>query len=327
MPKTPPKKPAAKKKKKNKKLGAPSTALALQTVKGNGGGIVRLMSHLIGGKGYELPNGTVFTLDDLSGEWRQGGKEVMEGTWRQSANTRTGHSVPKEDFDPENPEDNDEQYEEELGSGQHEWIPTNMLSYVIEMATKHNDEAQALQWLMLTETLRIPTRFVMLKPVKEKAPLSGHVGALYSLTKGKYKQLTKGQGPFHDKLRTILKNNLSAERSNVAGYRQELLAYIREAFWHGESLAVVKDDGECPYFYNSGVGAFSSWGKNMAEMRHTLALGWTTHFKILENTFAAVMPITNTNIPFSHSSLALQKGEVFPGDEGMNGEEDMEDEK
>jgi hypothetical protein len=301
------------------------TAQALQAEKASNGGLISLLVKLIGGKTISLASGNSFGINEFAKEWSSGGKMAVESDWRDTANVQTGHSAPVLDYDPEYSEtgDGDDQYEIEFRSGKHEWIPTNMLGYVIEMAVKHNDAELARKWLGLAEVLRTPTRYVMLKPAG-KGVLSGHVGALYLQSQnGKFKQLTKGQAGFHDELRAILKNNLSATRSNPDNYRKELLEFIQKRFWLGESSIWIDDSASCPYFYNSPSGS-TSWGATMGVMRKALADAWGTEMQSLENAFTAFLSKPNTSVAFGWSAQQLMLGKQFPGsskkeDDAMDG--------
>ena len=291
------------------------TAQALQAEKAGNGGLVSLLVKLIEGKTISLASGNSFGIQEFSKEWFNGGKMAVEGDWRDTANVQTGHSAPVLDYDPEYCEtgDGDDQYEIEFRSGKHEWIPTNILGYVIEMAMKHNDAALAKKWLGLAEVLRTPTRYVMLRPAGNGL-LCGHVGALYvQSTNGlKYRQLTKGQAGFHNELRAILKKNLSPTVSDPENYRKELLEYIQKTFWLGEVSVWIKDSAPCPYFYNSTWGS-TSWGATMGDMRKALADAWVNEMKMLENAFAAFLPKPNSSVTYGWSALYLMQGKTFPG--------------
>lgn len=311
-------------KKKKKHTGVLLTKLALSLEKSKGGGVISLLVKLLDGKTITVGADT-FTLADFASEWKAGGKDAVEGDWRDSANTRTGGQAPIASYDPAYSEvvgnDGDDQYEIEIRSGKHEWIPTNMLAYVVENAVHHQDAGGAQKWLSMAEALRTQTRLVVLKPTTT-ANITGHVAAVYKQKPTntlEYVQLTKGQAGFHDELRTILKANLSPTRSNPDNFRTELTAFIQKRFWLGEAIPGINDSDPCPYYFNSGASEFTSWGPTMGDMRKRLSDGWAIEHQIMVNAFASILAIPNSNIAYGHSARFLMQGGAYDGDEGMSG--------
>jgi hypothetical protein len=217
------------------------TALALAAVAQGGQGVVYMLNRLITGQDIQTSKGA-FTAQHFAKEWNGGGKKLIEQHWRDTANQPTGHDAPTPDYDPsDDVEDRDTYYEREFMQGKHEWIPTNMLGYVVEQAFHHKDP----QWLYFAEAIRIPTRFVVVFPEKVGASaLTGHVGALFAYNSGKYRAITKGQAKFHDVLRELLKAYLNPSKNDKLGYEQAFFKHVHEYYWQGIG-------------YPTGLNAFS----------------------------------------------------------------------
>lgn len=229
-------------------------ALEVFNMKDEGYGIVAFCSHLIRGQSIPLDNGATFTGKTLREEFNRGGKDHLQTKWRVSANTHTGHSAPTIEYEGEaSGADRDSMYEEEFFHGQHEWIPTNMLGYVIDWAMHYGE----IRWLQLADILRTATKNVILKPTNGKL-VAGHVGALYVPKLNKYSALTKGQAGFHDGLRKILTDNLGPAANSIDGYEKELLIYIGKTCWDGLEL-----HGKCPYYF-PGPHGYVAWGEAMS---------------------------------------------------------------
>jgi len=70
----------------------------------------------------------------------------------------------------------------EVESGQHELIPTNLIVQVVDRVSGLDSSIEAVNWLDLQNTLRVPTSSIIFKPdfakiVDGKKVLQGHVGA------------------------------------------------------------------------------------------------------------------------------------------------------
>src|SRR5262249_48736356 len=178
----------------------------------------------------------------------------------------------------------DQYYEREKFQGKHEWIPTDMLAYVIGCAAKHKDPT----WLYLAEVLRIPTRAVVVLPGKVSPDLTGHIGALYTTTgRRKFKPITTGQAAFHDVLRDILRKHLNNQANNPEAYEKDLFDHIDEFYWQGNDIPGLNLNSECPYYFLSGQSQYSQWGPTYGDMRNTLEDMWTTWKVVSQNQFAA----------------------------------------
>jgi hypothetical protein len=239
--------------------------------------IIAFFQHLIDGNGIRMKTGPDFTGETFVAEFPQGGKDHIEDMWRVASKTATGHSAPTVEYEGESSSaDRDNMYEKELFHGQHEWIPTNMVGYVVEWAMAKKE----IRWLQLADMLRTPTKNVILKPVNGKLS-TGHVGALYVERSGqKPRALTKGQAGFHDGLRNILYTHLGQAANSIAGFEKDLLDYIEKTFWDGTEL-----HGSCPYYYpgKQGYAAWGAGGSNSNAPVHASS--------------------SSTSLPFSYSSV------------------------
>ncbi len=293
------------------------TAQALAAVAKGGQGVVYMLNHLITGNSIQTSGGT-FTAQDFAKEWKGGGKKLIEQHWRDTANQSTGHDAPTAEYDPsDDVEDRDAYYEQEFMQGKHEWIPTNMLGYVVEHAFHHKDP----QWLYFAEALRIPTRIVVVFPEKVGASaLTGHVGALYTYTQssGKYRAVTKGQAKFHDALRALLTTYLNASKNDKLGYEQAFFKHVHEYYWQGIGYPTgLNAFSDCPYFYNSGVSQYSPWGSKMWEMAGKLKEGWDVWRVVARQVFES--SLRSNQVTTSYFSVATASGKKFPGDDGDDG--------
>lgn len=248
------------------------------------------VSCLSGGKYVD------YTIQQFVDDWDNGGKQFCETKWRTDAFSLTRPKVPgNSDFYAIF--DDDEEDEPELFHGEHEWIPTNMLGYVVENGLlRHN----SLTWLVLADALRTPTASVVVHPSYARYPssggdpfgLTGHVEAIFIQQAGGYKGRTKAQKKFHDDLRGILKTHLSKSVSDPGGYVSALQQYIAATFWQGDIVSVAAEykisvaafsASSCPYFYKSASGVYGRWGATMGGMAEKLRGDWINYNKILEN--------------------------------------------
>jgi hypothetical protein len=255
--------------------------------------VVNLLMKLYRG-GVQLPGGDLYTPDEFAEEWPLGGKKYLERFWRDPANKPTGHFYSGEDAEDDTVR--------ELWQGKHEWIPTDMLGYIIENGCLiHHD----IKWVYLAEVLRTPTRYVVVKPSKLNRPeganpmgFVGHVGALY-VSKGSERQaLFKGQSTFHDVLREIIKDSLSPAKNAIDTYCRELKRHITDWYWQGDLFSASTFYGgtnpqdfsrlRCPYLYLSGTSQYTSWGDDMGQMARTLAQGWTLWNQVMANQVTAM---------------------------------------
>jgi hypothetical protein len=288
------------------------TIKAVSELKAKQGSPTALLYQILTG-GAQLSNGQTLTSTAFFEEWTRGGKQQFETLWRDHAGARTGHMIPKEDLDPSADEgDDDPEYVDERFTGKHEWIPTNMVGYVIEHASRLSD-LPAITWLQLAEVLRTPTRWVIHKPYPSGERLTGHVGALYKNGKA----LTKGQKAFHDDLRQILRENLTNSKSDPESFCAQLIQYIETNCWQGTAVTGFKDSDACPYSYNDSGQV--RWGLTVEEMRKAVHDNVPFQIDILKNVSKQVTSQLKPSVTFPWSATFLAKGGSFPGDDGDHG--------
>jgi hypothetical protein len=257
--------------------------------------VMRFVTLLLNG-GIEV-GGEMYTGQDFVREWTQGGKKFLEDHWRDTANTatRTRLTQAAQDefwegqYEADDVTDACHQWAERW-QGKHEWIPTNMLGYVVEQSLLHTGD---VRWVFLAEVLRIPTRLVVVHPRKFRHPttanpigIHGHIGAVYVRdSAGAYKQQIKQQAIFHNALRELIRAHLSAARNDIDGYVRGLQDHITDWYWRGDiqgaadacgTTATAFASTPCPYFYNSDVATYSSWGPTLGDMARTLHEEWQT---------------------------------------------------
>jgi hypothetical protein len=268
--------------------------------------VTRMLWLLMKYEGITLGPSSQFTANDFVKEWKSGGKKFLEQHWRDPANTPTKTlAINDSELDDmtdatDDADDDTEDAKRELFQGKHEWIPTNMLGYIVEKAIiKYND----IKWVYIAETLRTPTRIVVVKPSKMRKNdtvnpigLTGHVGALY--TSSNNTPLFKGQATFHNELRAILKAHLSDTANNFNNYKNTLMDHIRDWYWQGVTTDLAPTGCNanlslvpCPYKYNSGQSEYTSWGATMADMASTLREQWTFQNQYLLNIFASSLTL------------------------------------
>lgn len=181
------------------------------------------------------------------------GKRFVTGKWRDTANKQWG--------------------ENQLVQGQHEWIETATLDYVISKANK----GQNLDgWLMALDMLRIPTKEVIFPPQTVRGEdfseaiasanenpnqftasslkiFSGHPGAMYGerppggparKPKDKYRQLTTYSGTFHSQLKALLKKHLNDETDDLAGFMNDLIEFQENQLWGGDIPGLDKEKAQ-----------------------------------------------------------------------------------
>jgi len=251
-----------------------------------------LVSKLCG-LGVTLTDGSNYTGQDFSNDWsNNGGKKWLEQAWRDKANCTTGHN---------NVEAVDDESDEivysgaEIYQGKHEWIPTDILGYVVEKCYLHKDST----FVALAEVLRTPTRAVVFKPnlyVYAKTPknplgLAGHVmSVMVKYSDGTYHSKHKKQAAFHDCLRKCLKANLNDHKYDVRTFWANLQDIINQWVWKGSlaDLGNIDNNADCScYNYNSSKSGYDNWGNTMGEWATKLNNDWANEDQILENNFIA----------------------------------------
>ena len=272
-----------------------------------GNSIVGLVGRLAAYGRVQVPDEADYVLKEFVDDWKNGGKKQVEKYWRFPANKSTGHtSVSSTSNDDEEQEDVLDR-QKEYYQGAHEWIPTNMLGYIVDHGViKHGD----IRWLQLADALRSPCALVVCLPGKlmddvvrnnathDAVHLTGHVGALSLGEAGRY--IFTHQDVFHDELRKILKACLNDNTSDLRTFYSSLTSHMQAWYWQGDdssTTSVAKNCGlsladfkklACPYHYNHGSNQVASWGKTMGEMAQKLKDEWQINNLTLENQFIAI---------------------------------------
>ena len=157
-------------------------------------------------------------------------------------------------------------------TGQHEWIPSNMIADMVTRDRSPSDAAETASWVDAQHELRTDTSFIVFPPTKSadlqqawedfvnqaqgsatpadfiegrkvqasSFSLAGHTGALYlreDETRPKVPQ-TKGQGTFHDTLRNLVKASSTPDE-----YKTKLRKEVRSGklIWNGKLAALTPD--------------------------------------------------------------------------------------
>jgi len=276
------------------KAGAPCTCAALEEIrKKDKGNAVLILIHDLANLPpghkfeFERTGGTVhFGVKEFVDEWPNGGKFLVEDLWRLDPNVKHGSALTDSGT-----------YEQQYTYGQHEWIPTDLVSYVVEWAQHHREPI----WIHLASVLRVPTRYVVLKPKPDSSydsgfRVTGHVGAVYLLKGTKYVQQTAKEPEFHEGLREILRKNLNKSAHNLDTYHIELKRFIKETLWQGDK-DLIGESVDCPYYFLSLTNTHTSWGKKMGNMRHELQEGWKKQDEVFEHNFELIRHTLNNPIP------------------------------
>lgn len=170
-----------------------------------------------------------------------------------------------------------------LREGKHEWIPTNMIPYVVLMSARWND----VSWLGLAEALRCATPGVIYKAHTRIAgtsaanatiTIAGHVGGIYD---ARGTALTTGMGPWHDGLREILARNLNLNGNNMANFGSELHTYVDDTLWGGELADTWKRGLPCNFFVDAA--RTKPWGATMGEMGEEIRVRKTLALTLIDN--------------------------------------------
>jgi hypothetical protein len=282
----------------------PNLALLDVALKMYGNRLVPMLHKLMVDRKVSCHNGAGYvdyTIQQFVHDWTNGGKQFCENKWRTDAFSPTKPQVAGErDFYAQF--DDDEDTEVELFHGQHEWIPTNMLGYVVEHALLTHGDAR---WLVLADALRTPTTIIVVHPgvahyassAADPFGMTGHVEAVFLKGPSRFVGRTKGQSTFHDGLRSILRTHLTAQVSDPHGFVAALKTYIGATFWLGDIIsaaAAVRMDPQkfamtaCPYYYKVSSGVCGPWGSTMGDMAIRLQQEWAVQEQIIANIGRAI---------------------------------------
>lgn len=187
--------------------------------------------------GIPMPDGSIYTRDQLIEAFNtKAGREFIDARWRDTSGaTKVGQTI----------------------SGQHEWILTSDVGYVIANAKSVDDIAL---WFMAAEILRTPTTHVIFdfqlsgpqiaalksgqaKTLAELQAVNAHAGGLYAERDGtdekkqdprKFNVQVAGDSPgFHKQLQTLLRQFLTDTTSDLDGYLTALEDFQRQQVWDG----------------------------------------------------------------------------------------------
>jgi hypothetical protein len=242
--------------------------------------------------------------------------------------------------------------------GKHEWIPTNLLSYMLAMAAGWED----VRWLIGMEVLRTPCSSLIYRGTLRKAPklqedgptiymnahklkegaavseivdLQGHVGSLYRDKESKVSACQVGMPGWHKHLREIIARRLNTGVDDLKGFTSELVQFIGTTIWSGslDQLANFATERAgyltanatkiaCDY-YSDRKG--TRWGncKTLAEMAMHQTNGYQQFTAILLNQFLALMscpPPGRTSFDQTVEVLMQLDGDLPDDDDGLDGD-------
>ena len=146
--------------------------------------------------------------------------------------------------------------------GQHEWIKTEDVTYVIRTVVSSHAGANLDAWLSALESLRIPTADAAFKPKVEPKQIdnanwrpqaftatslgsfSGHIGAFYAprdtphpedpVRFANAPQTTGEKDDFHRPLERLLRRHLSADKNNLPAFLTALRKFQTDKLWGGD---------------------------------------------------------------------------------------------
>jgi hypothetical protein len=242
--------------------------------------------------------------------------------------------------------------------GKHEWIPTNMLPYMLAMAAGWED----VRWLIGMEVLRTPCLSLIYRGTLRKAPkvpqsgptlymnalklkdgatvseivdLQGHVGSLYRKKETKVGACQVGMPGWHGHLREIIYRRLNTTQDDLLGFTSELVQFIGTTIWSGNLvqfanfatekagfLTTNADKIACDY-YSDRKG--TPWGgcKTLSEMATRQAMNFELFSSILFNQFTALTkcpPPGRTSFDQTVQGYMLLDGDLPDDDDGADGD-------
>ena len=245
--------------------------------------------------GFTLKDGRSFTKTDLLKALQtKGGRELVDAAWRdKSGGKRVGQTI----------------------QGQHEWILTSDIRYVIANAKGMDDLAT---WFMAAEILRSPTKNVIfevlltkeqMKLVKsgkigtfaELGALSAHAGGIYEERKDndpKKKDAKKhnvqaatGSSTFHTNLHKLLTQYLNDKKSDLPGFLKALMMFQQKKVWSGKIKGVKPEEvkGVKPGFYTGAHKSSPEVSSNMQKFMQLQQKRNELDLEIMKNRVNAIM--------------------------------------
>lgn len=153
--------------------------------------------------------------------------------------------------------------------GQHEWIPTNYIMQIIARAREaregEEDVETAALWIEVHHRWRSPTEHIIFNPTgiyqrtitlatplvggtNRAVVLQGHVGAIYAAadrsreTPGAVIAQTQGQGPWHEDLRRLFRENAAGtdSRAAIRAVMASIEQFAHESIWAGALTAEIE---------------------------------------------------------------------------------------
>ncbi len=291
------------------------------------------MANLLNRIGQDATRGDFTRLKTFLGYYKdEVNRQDIDRKWRDKANSkRVGQTI----------------------SGKHEWIPTNMMPYMLSMAAGWED----VRWLIGTEILRTPCIWLIYrgrirktvkinqidgkaiyanapklqagKTVSQIADLQAHVGALYCYDSNKNKMTARqgGMPTWHSHLREIIRRHLNTDTNDLQGFWLELGRFIGMSIWDGslEQLGNFADEKTgwlrahassiaCDY---SSARNKKDWNncKTLADMSAQQAFGFQQFNAILCNQFQALLMSPGPKPSFSKDVLVILEDDTLPSDE------------
>lgn len=196
----------------------------------------------------KLSDGSLFSKRDLIDALRtKEGRELIDGQWRDSAGSKKMDQTIQ---------------------GQHEWILTSDIVYVIEHCKSVEEVAL---WFSAAEMLRSPTKNVIFdfelgakdaKNIKsgkvdnfaELGVLSAHAGGIYAersdddekkKDESKHNvQVASYSAAFHNELHSLLTQYLNNQKNDLEGFLQALIAFQKSKVWSGEVDSLGQQEAE-----------------------------------------------------------------------------------
>ena len=170
-----------------------------------------------------------------------GGKKWIKDKWRDQEGARWG---------------------DQFIQGQHEWIKTEDVTYVIRTVVIDHAGKDLDAWLSALESLRIPTADAAFKPKVKPQQIkkanqrprdftatslgnfSGHIGAFHAPRDTPHPddpvryafapQTTGEKDDFHIPLERLLRKHLSATKNNLPGFLTALRKFQTDKLWGGD---------------------------------------------------------------------------------------------
>lgn len=269
--------------------------------------------------GVPLKDGTTFgKANVLSAMSTKAGREYVDARWRDSSGAMKAGQVVQ---------------------GQHEWLLTSDLVYVLEHA---KTEADLVLWYTAAEILRTPTKNVVFEfqltdqqlellksgkaTVAELGVVSAHAGGLFqprdadddkrANPKTANVQVAAHSPAFHKDLSAMLHNHLSDSKNEFEGFLTALTAAQGSQVWNG---ALANSSGAA----TAAVGFTTAAAQNapnvagtLAEWQQLQAERYARDMHINRNRTAALLSEidrlkqTSTKMAVDTTQLALLKDDV-----------------